>query len=198
MKSFFIASWYSMSLIHLARFLPHTESMLKTIGLLFFLSLSFSGIYSQDSMFVQSAHPVLPVAVIDTLEFDSGRTTILGDPRIERMLQIKMENQKEFPEINGFRIQLFYGSGSKSQSQASEVQSEFLKLYPEMGCYRVFQTPNFKVRVGDFRTKLAATRFLLDLKQDFPEAFIVEDKIKLPEIILERQTETAPLSPKID
>ena len=198
MKSFFIVSTDSMSLIHLARFLPHTEFMLKTIGLLFFLSLSFSGLYSQDSLFVENAQPAPLVAAIDTLEFDSGRTTILGDPRIERMLQIKIENQKEFPEINGFRIQLFYGSGSKSQSQASEVQSEFLKLYPEMGCYRVFQTPNFKVRVGDFRTKLGATKFLLELKEDFPEAFIVEDRIKLPEILLEKPTETAPLSPKMD
>lgn len=67
-----------------------------------------------------------------------------------------------------------------------------------MGCYRVFQTPNFKVRVGDFRTKVEATKFLLELKQDFPEAFIVEDKIKLPEIQLEVEQEKKASPPTVD
>ncbi len=172
--------------------------MFKRIGLPLILYLCTWVAHAQESLSFQEYQPNLNVAVIDTLNFDSGRTLILGDPRIERILQIKLENQKEFPEIKGFRIQLFYGSGSRSQSQASEVQSEFLKLYPDMGCYRVFQTPNFKVRVGDFRTKVEATKFLLELKQDFPEAFIVEDKIKLPEIQLEVEQEKKASPPTVD
>jgi hypothetical protein len=158
--------------------------MLIRVILLSILLTASQGILAQvDSLSFQSDLST------DTGEVDSGTVTILGDPRIERMLQIKVENQKEYPEIPGFRVQLFYGSGSKSQAQASEVQAEFLKLYPEMGCYRVFQTPNFKVRVGDFRNRLEATKFLLELKEDFPNAFIVEDKIKLPEINLEPEGE---------
>ena len=119
-------------------------------------------------------------AYIDTFALENA--TLYADPRIERLLEIKTINQKEFPGIAGFRIQLFYGSGAQSRKQAASIQAEFLKLYPTIGCYEVFQTPNFKVRVGDFRSKLEATKFLKDVKDDFPDAYIVKDKILLPKL----------------
>ncbi len=124
--------------------------------------------------------PTVKRSYTDTMVMDN--VVIYADPRVERLLEIKTINQKEYPGIMGFRIQLFYGSGARSRKQAGEVQAEFLKLYPQIGCYEVFQTPNFKVRVGDFRTKLEAKKFLNDLREDFPDAYIVKDKIQLPDL----------------
>jgi len=46
--------------------------------------------------------------------------------------------------------------------------------------YLTFKAPNYKVRVGDFRTKLDAQRFLIELTADYPNAFIITDQINLP------------------
>ena len=43
--------------------------------------------------------------------------------------------------------------------------------------YRNFVNPNFKVTVGDFRTKSEALAFLEAVRADFPAAFIVRENI---------------------
>jgi hypothetical protein len=40
------------------------------------------------------------------------------------------------------------------------------------------------VRVGDFRTRLEAERFFIELKESFPDAFIVKDDVELPPLRL--------------
>ena len=46
----------------------------------------------------------------------------------------------------------------------------------------MFQEPNYKVRVGDFRNRIDATRFLKKIYEQFQNAFIVLDEINLPVI----------------
>jgi hypothetical protein len=60
------------------------------------------------------------------------------------------------------------------------VHDEFKSRYPGVGVYLTFKTPNYRIRTGDFRTKLDAQRFLIELTADYPNAFIVEDQISLP------------------
>jgi len=54
--------------------------------------------------------------------------------------------------------------------------------YPDVGTYLTFKTPNYKVRIGDFRTKLDAQRFLNEIIADYPNAWIIEDQINLPKV----------------
>ncbi|HPS12603.1 MAG TPA: SPOR domain-containing protein, partial [Prolixibacteraceae bacterium] len=51
-----------------------------------------------------------------------------------------------------------------------------------MKVYVLFQSPDFKVRVGDFRTKSEALKLRNQLKNEFPSVFIIDDLISLPEI----------------
>lgn len=62
------------------------------------------------------------------------------------------------------------------------MRSDFLQEYPEMGAYVIYQQPNFKVRVGDFKTRIEAAKFLTEMQTRFAMAFIVPDEVKLPEI----------------
>lgn len=102
---------------------------------------------------------------------------ILADERINKLLEIKKSNALNSPGLPGYRIQLYYGP----RSEALEYQAEFLKLFPEIPCYMIYDAPNFKVRVGDFRGRYEARRMHLGLKEDFPDSFILKDQINLPE-----------------
>jgi hypothetical protein len=77
----------------------------------------------------------------------------------------------------GYRVQIFFGD---NREDANLIKSEFLRIYPNIGAYLVYQQPNFKIRVGDFKTRLLATEFLLEVQDKFPMAFLVKDNIKLP------------------
>ncbi len=79
----------------------------------------------------------------------------------------------------GFRIQLYFGN---ERTKAQEIKSSFLQKHPKATAYMVYHQPNFKVRVGDFRTRLEAVGFLKMIGDEFQTSFIVPDDVKLPDL----------------
>lgn len=77
----------------------------------------------------------------------------------------------------GYRIQIYFGS---DRVKAQEIRTEFMRTFPEQGAYLIYQQPNFKVRVGDFRTRIEAQGFLKSLYDRYVPSFIVSDEVKLP------------------
>jgi len=105
---------------------------------------------------------------------------VIGDRRLKKLENRIITINENKKTIEGYRLQLFSSSGPNSFNQANEVQTEFLTIYNEVPAYVVHKKPAFKVRVGDFRTRLEAERFFIELKENFPDAFIVKDAINLP------------------
>ncbi len=119
---------------------------------------------------------------------ENGHIVIVQDHRIDAILSKHLEmnealllNTDNFA-IDGYRIQIFEESGNKSSTRAREVMSEFSSEYPDMPTYLSWQAPNFKVRVGDFRTRMEAEGFLKKIKRNYPIAWVIRDKIKFPTI----------------
>lgn len=119
---------------------------------------------------------------------ENGQVVIVQDPRIDTILNKHLEmnaalllNTDNFA-IDGYRIQIFEESGNKSSTRAREVMSEFSSQYPDIPTYLTWQAPNFKVRVGDFRTRMEAEGFLKEIKRNYPIAWVIRDKIKFPTI----------------
>ncbi|MFM7015312.1 MAG: SPOR domain-containing protein [Bacteroidota bacterium] len=77
----------------------------------------------------------------------------------------------------GYRIQLYFGS---ERSKANEIKTDFSNNFSNTPSYLLYQQPNFKVRVGDFKTRMEAFAFLESLKEFYSTSFIVPDDIKLP------------------
>jgi sporulation domain protein len=44
------------------------------------------------------------------------------------------------------------------------------KQYPAL---LTFESPNYKVRIGSFRTRLEAEKNLIEIKKSYPAAFVV-------------------------
>ena len=105
---------------------------------------------------------------------------VIGDRRLKKLENRIITINENKKTIEGYRLQLFSSSGPNSFNQANEVQTGFLTIYNEVPAYVVHKKPAFKVRVGDFRTRLEAERFFIELKENFPDAFIVKDSINLP------------------
>lgn len=106
---------------------------------------------------------------------DTSKMEVKQDPRVGEMLQKYRDSRNG--KIKGFRVQIHFGA---EKSKAKEIKSKFLTKFPEMRAYDTFETPYFKIRAGDFRTKLEAYKFMKEIQEDFPGAFIVADEIELP------------------
>ncbi len=99
------------------------------------------------------------------------------NPKLELLLNKKTELDKEKPLIPGYRLQLYFGS---NRNEAAEIKAKFTSIYSDYSAYLIYQQPYFKLRVGDFRSRLAADNFQKILLKDFPAVFIVRDDIAFP------------------
>ena len=91
-------------------------------------------------------------------------------------IDLLIEDYKANKKYYGNRIQIF--SSSNNRLEAVRAKSEFLREFPEIKSYLVYQAPNYKVRVGDFLDRLQANKELLIIKESFPNAFLVKGEIE--------------------
>lgn len=117
-----------------------------------------------------------------------GNVVIIQDARIDTILDKHIEMNEALLlnadnyAIDGYRVQIFQESGNRSSTSAREVMAEFSMKYPDVPVYLTWQAPNFKVRVGDFETRMEAEGFLNKIKRYYPIAWVIRDKIKYPVI----------------
>lgn len=97
----------------------------------------------------------------------------LIDRLVERHKRIGLNKQS----TPGYRIQLYFGS---ERAKATEIKNEFSNNFLSTPTYLLYQQPNFKVRIGDFKTRMEAFAFLESIKDFYSTCFIVPDEIKLP------------------
>ncbi len=107
---------------------------------------------------------------------DSIQRGVECDPRVHTLVNKHTEVNAE-GKSEGYRVQIYFGG---DKTKAREAKSRFLSQHSdELRAYEIYEAPNFKIRVGDFRTKLEAYRFLKEVRSDFPSAFIVESEIEV-------------------
>jgi hypothetical protein len=112
------------------------------------------------------------IALSTQLSFaQSGSITINADPQIEKLLLIKKDLEKD-NEGDGYTIQLYYGELEKANS----IQKKYRSIYGTWPASIEYETPNFKVWVGSFTSRLEADRALMEIEKNFGTAFILKKK----------------------
>ena len=82
--------------------------------------------------------------------------------------------------ITGYRIRVYYENNQNARNRSEAIARSISGTYPGIGVYRTFESPNFKVCVGDFRTKDEALKLYHALKSSYPTAIILKETIKYP------------------
>ncbi len=111
-----------------------------------------------------------------------GRVEVIKDSRIDTLIARRYTTQRGTGGGNnyssfGYRVQFFSGS---SRSAAFRAQEQFQELYPETRTYISYKEPNFKVKAGDFRSRLEAAKLMQQLRSQFTVLFILGEKINPP------------------
>jgi len=120
-------------------------------------------------------HTETPVDTPSVAQVVPGDVTLRVAPGIDGT----MEQFVEVKHIRkGYRVQVFLGD----RRTAEETKRTFLQKYPDTPAYLSWLAPNFRLRVGDLRTRLEAERLLRDMKVIFPGSYIVPDDIEMPRV----------------
>lgn len=118
----------------------------------------------------------------DSIQIMEGDLNISQDPRLDELLNRHINYNKKKGGMNGYRIQIFFGSGRSARDDANETKAKFISYFPDVKAHILYQSPFYKVRVGDFRTKNETLKFFRRVQRRFPNAYIIPDIIEFPEL----------------
>lgn len=152
--------------------------MVRALFFLFVMTFATAGLAQAPAPDPAQAPPVV---------LDSLKVSVKQDPKIDWLLKAHQQVLARKQGIPGFRIQVYVESGNQSRVRIQNKKFEFEELFPQIPSYIVYDAPYFKLRVGDFRTRLEARKVAEQISDEYGDAFIVVDEINPPEIELQQE-----------
>lgn len=98
------------------------------------------------------------------------KVTITQDPKFEQLLNEKRKINASTAVNERYKIQIFSGDAEKAKKALNECRKNFADLDGTI----VFNTPNYKVWIGNFRTRIEAERNLIDIKKQYENALLIK------------------------
>lgn len=110
---------------------------------------------------------------------DTVSVRIIADPRIEQWTGKPANGPiKKSGKRSGFRVQIYNGNDRK---QASQAKVAFMKQFPNVRSYLTYNSPQFRVRVGDYLTRKEALDMFEKLSETFVPCMVVPDMVNAPQ-----------------
>lgn len=98
-----------------------------------------------------------------------GRVVIHQDQRIDSLIALYKKVNKE---AGFYTIQVGFGSYDKAEKLMQDVQVDFPDWYSKI----VFDSPTYRVHVGQFYTKLEAERHFREVRKKYPSSLLLKPK----------------------
>lgn len=98
------------------------------------------------------------------------KVTLNQDPKFENLLSEKRRINSSITINDRYKIQIYNGDSETSKKTLNEFKKEFKNLDATI----IFNTPYYKVWVGNFKTKIEAERNLITLQKKYPNALLIK------------------------
>ena len=151
--------------------------MKRLFLILCFVLLGAAALRAQDSTAVR---------LVDSTYVGRDILSVMGPgARVNQSSPVKQAlqnyvNANAEKSITGYRIRVFYNNEPSARTRSESIEATLKEQYPNIGVYRTFESPNYKVTVGDFRSKDEALGIYNALKGIYPTAYIIKETINYP------------------
>jgi hypothetical protein len=125
----------------------------------------------------------------DTIQFQQDSISIIKTRKLEKLVKYYNNYTSDKKKMEGYRIEIYSGSGANSKQKAREKQLEFRSKFPDIPANLVWSYPNFEINVGNFRSKVEAEGALLKVQKEYPFAFVKKDMIAPPDLEKKKTTD---------
>jgi hypothetical protein len=105
-----------------------------------------------------------------------GSLTVNSPAKVKELQEIFAQEDYHKKQLEGYRVQIYNGRRDDCLKQ----RSNFLRLYPNVAAYTLYESPEYRIQVGDFRTRLEAEKFKQLIIKDFRGSFVLKTKIIWP------------------
>ena len=152
------------------------------------IASSTASVYNEDLAAFRTALISYKAPIKETIKTESTLTSTTSQVNtslptsdivaLDAMLSRFAEKNAEYKSLPGYRIQLYTGADSDKANAVKNKASYILSKHG-LRAESVYEQPLFKIKAGYFISQLEAQRQLVAIKDDFPEAILVPDKISL-------------------
>jgi hypothetical protein len=106
----------------------------------------------------------------------NDNVTYNQDRHITELADVYKTYNKKNDVTDGYRIQVAF---SNDRQEAYNNKSRLYKDLPNEKCYVEYEEPYYKLRIGDYMTRLEAYDKLRTVITKYPGAFVVRAKVKI-------------------
>lgn len=100
----------------------------------------------------------------------NGKITVNKSNKLDSIIKLKKELNSK---IQNLRIQIYNGD----RENAELVMKEYIEIFKDTSANIIYETPNYKIWVGNFYTQLEADKKLIEIRKKFKSAFIFRPEL---------------------
>jgi hypothetical protein len=115
-------------------------------------------------------------------QIDSNTVVVHKDPRIDLLVKKQIEineitTRNSRRSAQGYRIQVI---STNNRTKALEAKTKIYQRFPELKTYLMYQSPFFKLKVGNFLDRQDAESYRQDIMRLFPSGvYVVRDVVEV-------------------
>jgi hypothetical protein len=114
---------------------------------------------------------ILFVVLCSQLVFGQlAQNKIIVPEKLTELLEKKIDLDRKNAAAKRFTIQVHYGT----HEATLEAMERFESIFPEIVAQVIFETPNYKIRAGQYATEREAQEVLVRIKRRFQSAFVLK------------------------
>lgn len=136
------------------------QKFCRIVMFVFFVLVLFVAGYTQDTTAVRYNKNVI----------------VQQDSQIATLLYKYKEYNRKREFTDGYRIQIMY---TDVRDDVYKSKAAMYMAFPDLVSYVEYEQPFYKLRLGDFKTRMDATYYLQQVVTLYPGAFIVRDRVKI-------------------
>lgn len=121
------------------------------------------------------------IAELERREADGSHVSVVQQASVGEAVRAT-EAAMHISKINGYRVVIYFDNEQYASNRANSVLKSFKNKYPYINAYLVYESPYFKVSVGDCVTMEEAVVLLNTIIGDYPKAFPKHEEIKITQL----------------
>jgi len=121
-------------------------------------------------LFLTLMFPIFVFSQSDTTFNTKGEIISINQKGVDKLVSKYKQILKKTGGVEGWRIQLIF---KDQKEEILPYQIKFTNLYPEIPVQIAFDSPNYKLTVGNFRTRNQALKIKHQISKKFPGAYPV-------------------------
>jgi hypothetical protein len=115
-------------------------------------------------------YSLILIALASKMNAQDQNISVNQDPKFEQLLNEKRKINTSLTVNDSYKIQIYSGGSENAKKTLTEFKQDFATIDATI----VFNTPNYKVWIGSFKTRIEAERNMANIKNRYKNILLIK------------------------